>query len=106
MLAPVLSFLRFFSAKLLQARVVQGADVGRSELPQSQGVLMMKRSLPRVSPALVAAILIAISIATLVEFGLGSQHGPDRIGLKVSGDFLPYWAVGTFNAPGAKPIRR
>jgi hypothetical protein len=63
----------------------------------------MKSALPRVSPALVAAIVIAISIATLVQFGLRPQHDSGRIGLKVSGDFLLFWSTAKLIIQGHNP---
>jgi hypothetical protein len=63
----------------------------------------MKSALPRVSPALVAVIVIAISIATLVQFGLRPQHDSGRIGLKVSGDFLLFWSTAKLIIQGHNP---
>jgi hypothetical protein len=64
---------------------------------------MSKNALPRVSPALVAAIVIAISIAILVQFGLRPQHDSGRIGLKVSGDFLLFWSSAKLILQGQNP---
>ena len=64
---------------------------------------MIKIPVTRLGSSLVAAIVFAISIATLIQFGLRPQHDSGHIGLKVSGDFLLFWASAKLILQGQNP---
>jgi hypothetical protein len=64
---------------------------------------MLKIPIRKSRQKIVAALLVVIAIVILLAVGIEPQQDSGHLGLKVSGDFLPYWASVRLLLSGQNP---